>query len=242
MARLRRHAAAAGGSFVPAGNPFAISASRRFIHWWTRRLCGESRRPGSLEEPRQSVFSRYHFTEIRPTRKSYFRTINVRGKAVAAVCAAPPFSREALDFLTASLERAIEVFGLKLRSPIPRAAVSEKTGAPSVARRPSGRLERRRSAGLTPTLAAPRDFWFRRSSCITNRSLQDGRRAWRHLPAICRKKSIWAARLIRTASLDAVLASHDYFHEELVRILGEQRCFPFRSQRIPARSIPNQNV
>ncbi len=38
--------------------------------------------------------------------EAYFRTINVRGKAVAAVCAAPPFSRETLDFLTASLERA----------------------------------------------------------------------------------------------------------------------------------------
>lgn len=59
--------------------------------------------------------------------EAYFRTINVRGKAVAAVCAAPPFSRETLDFLTASLERAVEAFGLRLRSPIPRAAVSEKT-------------------------------------------------------------------------------------------------------------------
>src|SRR5438552_8087203 len=48
--------------------------------------------------------------------ESYFRTIVVRAKIVAAVCAMPPFSSGGLDFLSSSLERAIEVFGLKLKA------------------------------------------------------------------------------------------------------------------------------
>src|SRR2546425_4303300 len=47
--------------------------------------------------------------------ESYFRTITVRDKTVAAVCGVPPFKSEALDFLSTSLQHAIEVFGLKLR-------------------------------------------------------------------------------------------------------------------------------
>jgi len=58
----------------------------------------------------------------------YFRTIVVRGKTVGAICAAPSFKADALDFLAGSLERAIEVFGLKLgaplRAPISRTAAS----------------------------------------------------------------------------------------------------------------------
>src|SRR2546427_2286478 len=45
--------------------------------------------------------------------ESYFRTITVRDKTVAAVCGVPPFKSEALDFLSTSLQHAIEVFGLK---------------------------------------------------------------------------------------------------------------------------------
>src|SRR5207247_2615513 len=57
--------------------------------------------------------------------ESYFRTLSVRGKTVGALCAAPSFKGDALDFLAGSLERAIEVFGLKLRAPVPKAAASE---------------------------------------------------------------------------------------------------------------------
>ena len=56
--------------------------------------------------------------------ESYFRTISVRGKTVGAIYAAPTFKADALDFLIASLERAIEAFGLKLRAPLPRSAAS----------------------------------------------------------------------------------------------------------------------
>ena len=54
----------------------------------------------------------------------YFRTIAVRGKTVGAICAAPSFKADALDFLAESLERAIEVFGLKLKVPNARVAAS----------------------------------------------------------------------------------------------------------------------
>ena len=53
---------------------------------------------------------------------SYFRAISIRGKTVAALCATPPFKVDALDFLAAALERAVEVFGLKLRTPVPKAS------------------------------------------------------------------------------------------------------------------------
>src|SRR5262249_13046389 len=65
--------------------------------------------------------------------EAYFKIIDVRGKAVGAVCAAPPFKREVLDFLTGSLERAVEMFGLKLRSPLLKPVVSERTVAVAAA-------------------------------------------------------------------------------------------------------------
>jgi len=52
--------------------------------------------------------------------ESYFHVISVRGKTVAAICAGPPFKSDALDFLAASLERGIEMYGLKLRAAIPK--------------------------------------------------------------------------------------------------------------------------
>jgi chromosome segregation ATPase len=51
---------------------------------------------------------------------SYFRALSVRGKTVGAVCAAPSFQSDILDFLGGSLERAIEAFGLKLHTPVPK--------------------------------------------------------------------------------------------------------------------------
>jgi hypothetical protein len=53
----------------------------------------------------------------------YLRRLSVRGIMVGAVCAAPPFTADALDFLAASLEHAIEVFGLRLRASASRTAV-----------------------------------------------------------------------------------------------------------------------
>ena len=49
----------------------------------------------------------------------YFRKITVRGKTVAAIYAAQPYKTEALIFMASCLERAVEIFGLKLRAPGP---------------------------------------------------------------------------------------------------------------------------
>ncbi len=59
--------------------------------------------------------------------ESYFRTLSVRGQTVGAICATPKFKAEALEFLAGSLERAIEVYGLKLRAPAPKVVVTEKS-------------------------------------------------------------------------------------------------------------------
>jgi hypothetical protein len=58
--------------------------------------------------------------------ESYFRALSVRGKTVGAICAAPPFKMESLDFLSTSLERAIELFGIKLQAPAQKAASETK--------------------------------------------------------------------------------------------------------------------
>ena len=52
----------------------------------------------------------------------YFKQVIVRGKAVGAVAAFGEFKRDALDFMVSAMERAIEVFGLKLRAPLPKPA------------------------------------------------------------------------------------------------------------------------
>jgi hypothetical protein len=50
------------------------------------------------------------------SESSYFKPVVIRGKTVGAVSATQPYRSEALDFLTATLERAIELFGLRLRN------------------------------------------------------------------------------------------------------------------------------
>src|SRR6267142_4737069 len=56
----------------------------------------------------------------------YFKVVTVRGKKVAAACAAQPYKAEALDFLVLTMERAIEVFGLRLRAPMLKPEVAPR--------------------------------------------------------------------------------------------------------------------
>jgi hypothetical protein len=151
--------------------------------------------------------------------EAYFKIINIRGKAVAAVCAAPPFKPEVLDFLTASLERAVEMFGLKLRSPLPKPVVSEKTVAVAAAATAGGdgitddqkaHTEARRTARLLVSeikLYHEQELQYGRQHGDIYERLQKeidlGRETYMH-------------RVPR-----AILTSHDYFHEEVVRILGD---------------------
>lgn len=59
--------------------------------------------------------------------ESFFRPIIVRDKTVAAVSALPPYQVEPLNFLASTMERAILIFGMKLKSP-------PRTDSPEMAR------------------------------------------------------------------------------------------------------------
>jgi len=147
--------------------------------------------------------------------ETFFRAVTVRGKTVAAVYAAPPFKPEVMEFLSGCLERAIEVFGLKLRTSSSRLRLSEKTvavAAPGSELNPEeqrAHADARRTARLLVSeiklyheqeLESGRqnnDIYQR-----LQREIDTGREMYQH-----RVKS-------------AVFGGHDYFHEELVRILG----------------------
>jgi hypothetical protein len=162
--------------------------------------------------------------------ETYFRSIVVRDKVVAAVCGMPPFSAGALDFLSSSLERAIEVFGLKLRTPVPKPVLSSGTTTP--AQRPAN------TKPDTPA-AAPSDG---STESEDQKAHSDARRVARLLVSEIKlyhehelkegrehsdiydrlQKEIDLGREAYTHRVPRfVLATHDYFHEELVRILGE---------------------
>ena len=139
--------------------------------------------------------------------ESYFRTLLVRGKTVAAVCAAPPCRIEIIDFLVSSVERAIEVFGLKLKAPVPKPAGTPGTGGEEDKK---SHAEARRTARLLiseiklyneEVLKAGRennDIYHR-----LQQEIDHGREAYtQRVPG-------------------KILSTRDYFHEELVRILGE---------------------
>ena len=50
--------------------------------------------------------------------ESFFKIISVRGKTVAAVSAIQPYRVDALEFAAGTMERAIELFALRLRAPV----------------------------------------------------------------------------------------------------------------------------
>jgi hypothetical protein len=145
--------------------------------------------------------------------ESYFRTIVVRGKTVAAVSAVPPFKPEALDFFGGSLERAIEIFGFKLKSPVPKTAMSEKTIAVPVelsADDQKVHAEARRTARLLVS----------EIKLYHEQELENGRQNGDIYQRL--QKEIDSGRETYTNRVPGgVLGPHDYFHEELVRILGE---------------------
>ena len=158
--------------------------------------------------------------------ESYFRPIVVRSKTVGAICAVPPFKSEALEFLASSLERAIESFGLKLKAPVPKSPiVSERIAA----------VRRQHAAAAD----APAAAW---TEAEEQKARSDARRIARLLVSEIklyheqelkkgREHSDIYGRLQKEIELGrekyknrvsgSVLAGHDYFHEEVVRILGE---------------------
>ena len=135
--------------------------------------------------------------------ESYFRTITVRDKTVAAVCGVPPFKSEALDFLSTSLQHAIEVFGLKLRAPVPGRLLPPKKRLLRLRHLPQAKplLSLPPQSRTTKRLMRRRDesrgCWCRKSSCIMNRNSKWGGNT-RIFTNDCRRKSISVAKRILT--------------------------------------------
>ena len=150
----------------------------------------------------------------------YFRTIIVRDKTVAAVCAAQPCKADALEFLAATMERAIEIFGLKLRAPVPKANVAAEAAAGSAATAPSQgsadaddpRLHSEARRTARPLISEIKLYH--------EQEVKEGRER-SDLYQRLQKESDEGRAAYKQRVPAAVLASHDYYHEELVRILGE---------------------
>jgi hypothetical protein len=141
------------------------------------------------------------------TNPEYFRTIVVRGKVVAAVCALPPCKMETIDFLVSSVERAIEIFGLRLHAP---AAKPVSLPGPNGGDDEKSHAEARKTARLLISeikLYNEEELKTGRENSDIYRRLQreieHGREAYRERVP------------------DKILGRRDYFHEELIRILGE---------------------
>jgi hypothetical protein len=161
--------------------------------------------------------------------ESYFRPVVVRDKVVAAICAVPPFKADALDFLTSSLERAIEVFGLKLRAPVPKPVMtSEKTTAV----RQSTPLKGETLSAAVPGSSGADDqkahadarriarLLVSEIKLYHEQELKEGREHFDIYDRLQKEIDLGReAYMLRVQS--SVISAHDYFHEELVRILGE---------------------
>lgn len=147
--------------------------------------------------------------------ESFFRTVTVRGKTVGAVCAAPPFKPEVMEFLSGCLERAIEVFGLKLQTQVARVGVLEQTAAGAVPG--SGRNAEEQKAHADALRTAR--LLVSEIKLYHERELESGRQNHDIYQRL--QKQIETGReAYQHRVRSAVVGGHDYFHEELVRILG----------------------
>ncbi len=196
--------------FLQLGQPFAAGlalyvAKRDGLALWKSR--GEGAFPEIISEKTTDP-------------EFYFRTISVRGKPVAAVYAVPLFRSEVLDFLTSSLQHAIDFFALKLKAPVPNSAVMSRdhdaavsAGAPTRNAEPAdpkAHAEARRTARLLVS----------EIKLYHEQELKEGRE---HADIYTRlQKEIDLGRETYKRRVAApVLGAHDYFHEELIRILTE---------------------
>lgn len=153
--------------------------------------------------------------------ESYFRTISVRGKTVAAVCASPPFKAEALDFLGSAMERAIELFGLRLRAPAPQVVAAGRTAsAPAAAPASPKEQPGAQDPKLHGEARKIARLLVSEIKLYHEQELKEGRDSgdiYRRL-----QTEIDSSREKYTQRVPpAILGARDYFHEEVVRILGE---------------------
>jgi hypothetical protein len=150
--------------------------------------------------------------------ESFFRALVVRERTVAAVCAVPPFKIEPLDFLSSCLGRAIEGFGLKLKTPVPRppdpgmAAMASAATAPGVTvSLPNEKLAA--EARLAARLLVSEIKLYNEQDVKEGRAASD---LYKRL-----QKQIDQGRDQYRQRVDAGVVSRDYYHEELVRVLAD---------------------
>jgi len=199
----------------------------------------------------------------------YFKIVTVRGKKVAAACAAQPDKTEALDFLVLTMERAIEVFGLRLRAPMLKPEVAPRpTPVPPSAKAPAPIAQPVPTppapVAPAPMPPAPRPAPPAPAAAPSNeppsaldvlKVQTEARRTARLLVSEIKlyhedelkegrenhdiyerlKKEIDQGREQYNQRVPAAaLEGHDYFHEELVRILCEGNA-PLLGRAYPGR-------
>jgi len=152
--------------------------------------------------------------------ESFFKPLVVRERTVAAVCAVPPYAVEPLDFLSACLGRAIEAFGMKLQTPVPRPPAF---AAPVVSSSPSSAPEVPAGHGADEKLAAEARLAARllvsEIKLYNEHDVREGRAASDLYVRL--QKQIDQGRDHYRQRVDIAAASHDYYHEELVRVLAD---------------------
>lgn len=161
----------------------------------------------------------------------YFKHVVVRERMVAAVCAAQPCKIESLDFLMSCFERAIESFGLKLKSSGPKPPAPD-TPAPHA--QSAQALEQVLALAPEPAPEPPSEVEekFHAEARLASRLLvseiklyneqevQEGR-IHKDLYQRLQRQIEDGREDYRLRVHPGVIALRDYYHEELVRVLAE---------------------
>jgi hypothetical protein len=148
----------------------------------------------------------------------FFKPLVVRERTVAAVSAVQPFKAEPLEFLSSSLGRSIEAFGMKLKTPAPRPAVAVPVAAAAAA------------AAATPAMSIPDEklnaearlaarLLVSEIKLYNEQEVRDGRTASDLYTRL--QKQIDQGREHYKQRADSAALKRDYYHEELVRVLAD---------------------
>jgi hypothetical protein len=150
--------------------------------------------------------------------ESFYKPLVVRDRTVAAVCALQPYKAEPLDFLSSCLGRAIEGFGLKLKTPAPRHPAAAAAAAAAPAAVPATTLSiPNEKLGAEARLAAR--LLVSEIKLYNEQDAKDGRTASDLYKRL--QKQIDQGRDHYRQRIDAGAVSRDYYHEELVRVLAD---------------------
>jgi hypothetical protein len=149
--------------------------------------------------------------------ESFFKPLVVRERTVAAVCAVPPYKVEPLDFLSACLGRAIEGFGLKLQTPVPRPPAAAAAAAATPPPAPATVSIRNEKLAAEARLAAR--LLVSEIKLYNEQDAKDGRAASDLYKRL--QKQIDQGREHYRQRVDTATVTRDYYHEELVRVLAD---------------------